>query len=466
MYQNNGIEKAEKAVTCQHNKVSTGTVKETTELVITTLVRKDRINLDAMLPLIKLHGDSYTPLKKAILYSTLAHRVRKSIIHIIDQKADLRIPVMLCLPSGYGKKEFKIFIMNNTPSEPSRSQTYCEPTSLHPEQLVGRTNSRYLPRSGVIKYEKVYGFLASSFLVFDEAVQLLVDERFDDAIKYVRIALDTLGDNPVIKRLTGIPQEQEIRYYPDCSIVFFFQPVGTKGSDKLPHELLSEGLLRRFLVPYTRITDKERSKAYALSEKPVDAKEANQLWENAVKNIDSLSTDQTVDWDINDVIHGLFTKNNELIEIGKKRGGQCAEFCNMGMFDLLKHLARMSCVQAGMNRRTKVTSEDVEIALSDLTEIWNLHLNFVAEMIRESAGSWREQKLIGHLKVLNDAGCVDESSSSMSIGQFQETIGDKDGNIYRQLKEKGLVEGRQKGKNNSRIWLTKIGVEKAKEYGL
>ncbi len=465
MSQNNDAEKIKNTVTCQRINLQTGIINETTEPVETiSLERKERINLDAMFPLIKLHGDSYRPLKKAIFYSTLAHRVRKSIINIIDQKADLRIPVMMCLPSGYGKKEFKMYIKENTPSELNRLQNYCGPTSIHSEQLVGKTEKRIIPRTGEIKYEPVYGFLGSTFFVIDEAVQFLVDGKYEDARGYVRIALDPIGENTVMKRLTGITPEHAVQFEPDCSIVLFLQPVGTKGSDQLPHELLSEGLLRRFLVPYTHFTDKERSEAYALSEKPVDVKEANQLWRNAVENIDSLATDQTVDWDINDVIHELFTKNNELLEIGKKRGGQCAEFCNMGMFDFLKHLGRMSCVQAGINKRKKVILDDVEIAFIDLKEIWNLHLNFIAEMIKESPGIWREQKLMECLKILVDAGCMDESSSNMSIKKFQETIEDKNGNIYRQLKVKGLVEGKQKGKDDSRIWLTTYGVEKAKEF--
>ena len=430
---------------------------------ITSEIFSPRVNIDAMLPIIHLHGESYKPLKKAIIYSTLAHRVRKSMIKVADKNADLRISVMICLPSGYGKKEFKQCIKKNTPAEPERLKTYCEPTSLHPEQLVGKTVR--ITQAGKTTYRKIHGFLNSTFVVIDEAILLLTDKKHEESRKYIRIALDPIGENTVMKRPVDIPPEQGLEYNPDCSMAVFLQDVGLRGQTQLPYELLSEGLLRRFLVLYPHISEEERFEGFEKSRTLVDDSVTERLWQEAIKNIVSIATNQSVDWNFSIVQDMLFDKTKDLMKIGVDRGGQCSEFAKMAMYDLLNHLARMSCIQAGINGRKKVVNEDVERAFADLSEMWLLHLNFVAEMISESK-RWEDAELLKHLSVLVEAGCFDEASSTMSIGDFKKKIGDTHGNIYRKLKERGLIDGKQTGEHSSKVWLTKRGIEMAKEYDL
>lgn len=413
------------------------------------------MDLDELLPIIKLHGDSYRLLKKAAFYSTLAHLVRKSKITIVNQEMDLRIPAMYVLPSGYGKRELKDFIKENTPPEPQRVETYCEPTSLHPEQLVGKT---LIPRSQTGSYEKVRGFLGSTFLVIDEAIQVLVDGRYEEARKYIRFSLDPIGKNTITKRLTGIPPQHAIEYSPDCSMALFFQPVGWSGNDRLPRHLLSEGLLRRFVILYAKISDEERLSGFRLSHNPVNDKQAQSLWAAAQTNIVSIGANQSVDWDVSSVVGLLFDGADQLVKIGHARGGQCREFALMAFYDLLKHLSRMSCVQAGVDGRTIIESQDVKEALRDLTETWELQLNFVAEMIQPPRGIHNvNPRDIEALRVLINANCTDQAQSQMSIHEFKEEIDDEHGNVYRRLKDGGLVDGKQVGSHDSRVWLTPKG---------
>lgn len=241
------------------------------------------MDFEKLLSLIKLHGPSYTPLKKATFYAVLLHRVRKSIVNIGGDDFDLRLPLNYCLPSGHGKRVLKKFIKGNTPTDPNRSQNYCEPTSLHPEQLVGKT-VREQNKKGTT-YEKIHGFLDATFVVIDEAIPLLTENRHEEARRYVRTALDPIGDNTIMKRLVNIPVKYRIEYEPDCSMALFIQDVGGGGRDQLPYELLSQGLLRRFLILYLNISEQERLGGFASSKVPVDDTEATKEWELAIQTV-------------------------------------------------------------------------------------------------------------------------------------------------------------------------------------
>lgn len=160
----------------------------------------------------------------------------------------------------------------------------------------------------------------------------------------------------------------------------------------------------------------------------------------------------------------LYQKTEELRDTGIQRGGLCRKFSLTAMYDLLKHLTRMSCIQAGVDGRKTVTFNDVEAAFRDLRDIWTLHLNFVAEMISSMRGARELDAVkIDALRFLLGKGCLDEGNSSVTIRELRDQIGYAGENHYRRLRELGLIGGRQVGKTDSRVWIKEKGVQRLRE---
>lgn len=415
-----------------------------------------RINLDKLLPLIKLHGPSYIPIKKAAYYTTLASRIRKQTITIVDKTFDLRIPLLGCLPSGSGKKDLIQFMKENMISSGQR-EGFIIPTSLHSEQLVGKT-LRITPKAGPTRFEKVYGYLYEGHIVLDESLNVLCDPRYEDARKYIRVALDPIGKNEIQKRPTDIPEGEGISYYPHCDVVFMFQDTGWRGEQQLPAALIDEGLLRRMLVLYVSIDEEERLDALNASMVLVDDSEAKQVWVKAMANIDAVNmavSQNKASWSFQNI--GLvFERARALVDQGLEYGGNCRVFSLKAMFDLVAHLARMSIVQAAINGRSTVSDEDVECAFADLRLIWDLTLDFVGVMVQPVKSKGISDREIRALSVLCD---LEDRLGGPSILEFQEALGNGGSAQYdyRRLKTKGLIDSRQESSTKTLVWVTERG---------
>ena len=115
----------------------------------------ERVDINKLLPLIKLRGEGYNPIKKAHIYCQVAHRVRRKKLTIGDQFHDMRIHVDTALHMGGGKRRIKEFHELWTPNEHIDtsgsviSPSYLAPTDIWKEQLVGKVD-KYVTKKGEV----------------------------------------------------------------------------------------------------------------------------------------------------------------------------------------------------------------------------------------------------------------------------------------------------------------------------
>ena len=83
-----------------------------------------------------LFGDEYKVIFKALWYQLMSFRIRDSDLKMGRNKADGRINALYPLKAGHGKGELKRIIKEFIKRF---DKVYAEPTSLHAEQLVGKT---------------------------------------------------------------------------------------------------------------------------------------------------------------------------------------------------------------------------------------------------------------------------------------------------------------------------------------
>jgi hypothetical protein len=133
---------------------------------------------------------------------------------------DMRISIIICLQSGGGQLEFKKFARDYRPQD----DTFESPTSLHPEQLIGKTIRER--GKGKTVYDKISGFLVHELVVFEEALRIFGDPYYEDAFKYIRISLDPIGDNTLEKSNTDAPLDEKINFDPDCTEIFIIHDKG------------------------------------------------------------------------------------------------------------------------------------------------------------------------------------------------------------------------------------------------
>lgn len=195
-------------------------------------VRKPTITLD------------YLILKKGLWYSLIGAATPQKIVKLGDIYTDVRFNPCYPLPSGAGKKGLA------TTSEEiidRIGKEYQSPTSLHPEQLVGKVikrkegkNEKYIPNPGYLKLD---------YLLFDDANALLTSREttYEESRRYICRALDPIDKNEVYKKLVDNTPDESLSYIPECTIAMCIQPT------YLPEEVVAGGLMRRFMPIYVRL---------------------------------------------------------------------------------------------------------------------------------------------------------------------------------------------------------------------
>src|SRR3989344_4179910 len=192
-----------------------------------------------------IEGEEYIPIIKGVWYCLLGSVLKNKKIVLGKLNADLRVHITVPLPSGQGKKNIKIAIEKIT----KKFGYSCHiPTSLHPEQLIGKVVNR-----GTIKkpeWIRNEGYLSRDFLIFDECFELFTskDQNIKESRKNLRISKDPIGDNRVEKKsVDNLFDEQEIiNYFPKQSTTSFLQP------KPLTSDIVEEGDLRRDIILYVR----------------------------------------------------------------------------------------------------------------------------------------------------------------------------------------------------------------------
>ena len=406
-------------------------------------------------PLIKLSGDSYNPIKRAVFYSIIGSVICENKISLSDIKEDTRMNLFIPLKSGYGKREIKEVIKQ---SISSLGMNYCEPTSLHSEQLIGKTISI---KGGVPLVNK--GHLADDYLVFEEATELFTDKMNQETRDYIKIALDPIGFNEIYKKSVDTVKENAVRYYPRCTVVFFFQPL------PIEDKIVTRGLLRRGIILSVEPNKGERYDALEQSFNDNDASGNWNQWIDFLKGLKVRAISWEFDVEVKTRISDLTKK---LLHQGFEKGNKTGAYTDIMFFSLRNLLLKMGCIQAVINDREKLTVSDIEIAFKDLSIFWAIQLDFIIQKVKGDMDYMdinKNEKLC--LMILQDNRCFSEGNSSLMIKKFINLISESlsctersASHLYYGLKESGYINSKQVGKRGSKVWLTPMGKKKVKPY--
>lgn len=208
--------------------------------------------------LIPLKGENYKSVITSSFYTSLSGQFEDNRYTLGRKKYDFRIPLLAMLEAGFGKKELQIFFRRTILG---LGKTYIEPDSYNPEQFVGKIIIPDYSKNNM-EYKKSYGFLSKDMVLIDDGYELLTSKynKHTDTLKYIRKALDPIGNNAITKSRVDALQEQ-ILYYPHCNIVLLTQPIY-----KVDEKLLMHGTLRRFNIEIPTISKTEHSDARMASE--------------------------------------------------------------------------------------------------------------------------------------------------------------------------------------------------------
>ena len=406
-------------------------------------------------PLIKLYGKSYDPLKKAVFYSIIGSVIRDSKIVCSDIEEDTRINLFVPLKSGHGKREVKEVIKK---SIQKLGMNYCEPTSLHSEQLIGKTISNKKDESIIIQ-----GHLADDYLVFEESSELFTDKLYQETRDYIKIALDPIGHNEVYKKSVDTFKKNAVRYYPKCTVVFFFQPL------PIDDKIVTRGLLRRGIILSINPLQSERVNALKQSLERTDLSENWNQWLEFLGQLKNKDFNWVFSQEVKNKIK---EKSLELIDKGNNNGKKAYSYTDIMFFSLRNLLIKMSCIQAAIKGREKIDVCDVEEAFKDLSQFWEIQLEFVIQKVKgdiDYMDMSKDEKSC--LLILQAKNCVSMESSNLMIKDFLKLISQKldatearARNLYYSLKEAGYIDSSQIGRNKSKVWLTEMGNKKVEPY--
>jgi len=406
-------------------------------------------------PLIKLYGESYEPIKRAVFYSIIGAVIRDNEICCSDIKEDTRLNLFVPLKSGYGKREIKEVIKQSIKQV---GLFYCEPTSLHSEQLIGKTVTNKEGESVVNQ-----GHLSEDYLIFEEATELFTEKYNQETRDYLKIALDPIGSNEVYKKSVDTFKENAVRYFPRCTVVFFFQPLSIED------KIVTTGLLRRGII---LSVDPNKGERYAALDKSFDVKDVSSNWIQWIDFLKELRV-QNFQWIFDEEVKTKINElTKELLLLGYEKGNKASNYTDIMFFTLRNLLVKMSCIQAALNRRFKLVTSDVNNAYIDLSSFWKMQLDFVVQKIKGDMDYHDlNKKEKSCLLILMCNGCCSEDSSNLMIKQFIEKISssidcteESAKHYYYGLKESGYIDSKQMGKYNSKVWLTEMGNKKAEPY--
>lgn len=402
-------------------------------------------------PLIKLYGKSYNTVKKAVFYSIIGSVICKNKISCNGIKEDTRLNLFIPLKSGYGKREIKEVIRQ---SINSLNLNYCEPTSLHSEQLIGKTIANKDGESVINK-----GHLADDYLVFEEATELFTEKNNQETRDYIKIALDPIDFNEVYKKSVDTFKKNAVRYHPNCTIVFFFQPLSINDT------IVTRGLLRRGIILSVEPSKSERYHALNQSFNDIDISESWKQWIDFLVDLKS----KTFNWEFSDEVKKKINESSvDLIKQGEEKGKKASSYTDIMFFTLRNLLIKMSCIQAAINERNRLMVSDVVNAFEDLSIFWEIQLDFIVQKVKGDMDYLdlnNKEKLC--LIILMSNKCYSKDTSNLMIKQYIEMISkeldcskDSAKHYYYMLKESGYLNSKQEGRYSSKVWLTEIGKKK------
>lgn len=408
----------------EHKKISMPSIKECTMPKKEKNEKPQKINLkyptkhllgfDELATATALYGDEYKLIFKILWYNLLSFHLRTSKLRAGRLKPDGRISVVFVINSGRGKGEIKRVIKKYVDL---CSGNCREPTSLHAEQLVGK--SIYLKREK--KHEERRGYLNADYLIIDEAYNLLSSHElhYSEARKYLRTALDPHPHNTISKQLTELGEDHALEYEPTCPITLFLQPI-TFDNDTL----VLEGDIRRYNIAYVYMGNKDKTDA--LKRRIFDSSDDEDSISKFHRKINELDVFETFKMS-EDAKNKFAELSIALVYKGETYSKKICNFTEMIAFTIQNNLLKFSAVQAYQHRRSIIKLEDVELAYLDLFEVMEHTYEFIESKIHGSldyGDGWKGARFKDQeaLKWLYDKGTTSEETSNISIKEYENKL--------------------------------------------
>lgn len=418
-------------------------------------------NYEVLDDLIALEGADYTPIKKGVWYSIVG-ALKPQAVRFGNIRVDTRFNILIVLPSGSGKDNFKRAIRTIMQKCDLAER---EPSIFVPDQLIGKVIER--GRGKEKEWVKNPGYLSKDFIIFNEVFGLLTekDKQYEESRALITKALDTIGGNTVFKLLINNldVEEERLEYDPHCSVAMFLQP------RYIPEDVVSSGFLRRLNILYVPMVGKnlDRDTEMVNYIKRVHTNVSFEYWEDITKwNRWSGNERGVVDFQFEDGIADLLVVlEKDLVRYVRQLGEKQRAYLDRNRFPLPGVLIKMAVIQAISKKSDTVTREDVELAYTDLFEFFNLAVGYVdAKVIGnlDYGERWHgaDTKEVEALKWLVRRGALNEESSNVMIREFKGEIANIFGieersaeRHYQKLKNRRLIDSRRVEGHGSKIWI-------------
>ncbi len=325
--------------------------------------------------LIGLTGDSYNHATRIIFYSVLANQLKYNKFFMDSKEIDLRLSLLIQLKAGHGKKNYEYFIRRTIES---LGKQYQEPTSYHPEQFVGKIIVS--ETKGEPIYTPLFGTLIADYLVIDEAHALLTRKENEECLRYLRTALDPIGNNRIEKKQVNVPNEEKLMYNPTCTVMLLTQPITNINED-----LLMRGSFRRFVVLFIDTLLQERMNARRKSiflslKKDIFIK----IWESWIEFNKKISGYKDLKYICSD-----FSRIDDYLDkMGKdafKTSSEVLEYYTTSQFTIKQNIFKMAIVRAVIEHKEgnaiTINKNHIESAISDWHKIWIPQVRWISQQM-------------------------------------------------------------------------------------
>ena len=425
-----------------------------------------------------LYGRQYIPILKARYYQLLGGIIQRK-IHLGKLYTDTRMHIAYPLPTEAGKNDLiysiKELIKRGIKKRDEKNFTMSVPTSYHPEQLIGKyieiteekINEDTGRRKKIKKRIENRGHLNNDFLEFDECTSLITSTKHEhqEAREKLSTAENPIGRNEIEKRLVEDTPENVVRYCPEGTHSYYFQPF-----KKIPEEAFLQGFLRRKLIPVGNVgsflnfadeslfSDKINSVDYSRSDYVKRIK----------KFLEEVRTFSNKDLDIffdNDASDLIIKYSLQLLAQGKIHSNKIANLCKIAKYSTLSYLVKMSAIISFAYGKQVVDKNAVSLAYMDLVELLQNTYDFIAERTYGDfsygtswGGANYKEKMC--LQYLQRHKALTKEVSGISIADFKDVIKEifevKDTRateILSQMKRSDLVDTAQIGQTETKVWM-------------
>ena len=405
-----------------------------------------------------LYGKDYVILKKALWYSLIGAIAPQKIVKLGDIYTDVRFNPCFPIPSGAGKKGLATTIEEIITK---MGRQYQSPTSLHPEQLVGKVIKRKKGKEE--EYIENFGYLKLDFFLLDDANNLLTarETNYEESRRYICKALDPIGRNMIYKRLVDNTPGESLSYLPECTIAMCIQPT------YLPEDVIAGGLMRRFMPIYVPLfgtmvdrEDEFHARLYANKDHEELINKLRYFYKQIIDGGDNEFTFS------DNAIAEIEKSHKELIAVAKNHSEKGRNYTDRVAFPLQDTLVSMACIQALSCFRTGVNEFDVQLAYMDLFEFYASTLDYVNQKVLgllDYGETWRGATSTDAkcLEYLFKNGALSKEESTIAINEYIEFIAklrnietrSAERDYYRHVSN-GWIESKRIGQHDSIVWLT------------